>query len=254
MSNKVYNSNIVKTEAKSLEKKITIGGVDFDKLPSKAEMVRLLVEEATESAHSLAKGLLEDTQQKIAEVEKAALEEAERMKHEAYEQAYQEGYEQGFDEGFGEGYQEATEKVDEIYSAMMAEIGNILFEIEKERTDCLDAEEDRVKSFITKLAFKLIKRDLSYDPETFLELIKQSVASLEKKAEVKISLHPESAEKFEQIKDKVISSCPGLKNFSIEADASLDAGSFVLESNKERLDLRLDSQLDRVLDKILMGE
>ncbi len=250
MSNNVYNSNIVKTEAKSLEKKITIGGVDLGRLPSKAEMVRLLVEEATESAHFVAKNLLEDTQKKIIEVEKSAIEESERIKQEAY----QAGYEQGFDEGFIEGHQEATEKVDEVYSAMMAEIGSILFEIEKERTECLDAEEDRVKTFITKLAFKLIKRDLSYDPETFLELIKQSVASLEKKAEVNIRLHPESAAKFEEIKEKVVSSCPGLQTFSIEADASMDAGSFVLESNKESLDLRLDSQLDRVLDSILMGE
>ncbi len=240
-------SNIIKNGLKQFTSKVLVGGSDYSDLPSKAKYMRELVEEATEDAEKQAHEIVSEAELKASEMLAAAKAKVESIEAEAYQKAYEAGFQAGSEAGMTE----STAKADEIFSEMMRGIGEMLQELERLRTETLAREEERTVKFLAMLARKLIQRDLSYDPNTFYELIKQAIARLDNKVDVTIHLNPQSAVKLNELKSKLMAENPGLTTFNIVGEEKLAAGDVILESGQERQDLRIDSQVDELIKTLL---
>ncbi len=240
-------SNIYKDGLKEFNDRILVGGADYADLPSKAQYLREMIDEASEGASQEAQNIVANAQAQADEMIAAAQAQVDSIKEAARKEAYDDGFKAGSDAGLSE----ATAKADDIFSEMMRGTGEMLMELERARTETLAHEEERVVKFIIMLARKLIQRDLSYNPETFYEMIKQAITKLEHKVEITVYLNPSSAEKLNELKSKLIHEVPGLTTLNIIGEEKLAAGDVILESGQARQDLRIESQIDELIKTLL---
>lgn len=200
-----------------------------------------------------AKPVLDRAQLEAAEIVKEAKFNAEEIIKSAntevqniQDKAHQEGYEAGLSTG----REEAIQNTNQELKGIMTEAHSVLEAIKKERDECLESEEERVLEFISLLTKKLIFKELSYEPESIIPLIKEAIKTLDNKAEVNILINSQTAGKLNEIKESISTEIPGIESISVSGSDSLAKGDFILESNKERLDLRLESQIEKLLDTL----
>lgn len=227
---------VLREGVKLSNNKITIGsiidGKDYD--PNDKALSRAAAE---------AKKIIEDSQARAQKMKLALEKELGSIQEKAYQD--------GFQEGLKTGHQEAFDKTNAELKSVLVDGHNILQSIEKERTECLQEEDTRLMSFFTTLVKKVILRDLSFEPEKILALIKQAISSLDHKAEVNIIINDKTANKLNEIKESLKSELPGIQSLTVTGDNKLEAGDFIVESNQERLDIRLESQIDNLLDQLI---
>ncbi|MCE2928886.1 MAG: hypothetical protein LW817_04560, partial [Candidatus Caenarcaniphilales bacterium] len=166
-------------------------------------------------------------QEKVAEIEKDA-------------------YEKGYKDGQLQGIQEANSAIKNI----LIDCKSVLESIEKERKECLEDEEEKVYFTISNIAKQILKKDLELNPKLSLDFIKAAIDSLEHKLNISIYLEPNTASKINEVKSLILQDFPGLENLNIIGDSKLKAGDLIVESNREKLDLRLESQFEQLMKEI----
>ncbi len=238
-----FQSNIFKEGLKVADNKVLVGAVDLNDLPSKAKYIHLMLEEATEEAHKMAQAIIENAHHQADQMRQDTENSLEEIRTQARKEAYE--------EGFTAGTLDATAKADEIFSEILRTMGQSLQELERLRKETLEGEEERVVKLISLIAYKIIQRDLTYDPKSFYEMLRQAIANLDHKPEVSLYLHPQSAAKLKELKPQLLADNPGLETLNIIASKKLGPGELILESAQERRDLRLSSQINEALATLL---
>ena len=235
MSFKKQEPKIFKEGLKKSTNKIIIGGIPEEELPTKESLTSEYLIQAEKEARETATKIIVEAET-LAERLKADMDaQLETIK----EMAHQEGLRLGKEEGM--------RLINEEIGFLLKEASNVLDSIKKERDEIFLDEEKRVYEIISLIAKKLIYRDLSFEPSSMMEFIKESIAKLEQKQEINIFISPKTASKLNEIKAQIISESPGLESLNISGDINLGPGELIIESPKERLDLRLNSITDELL-------
>lgn len=240
---KKNQKNILKVDsesAKHAENKssIVIGGADLSSLKSKDDIIAERVAEATEIATEKAQEIISNARQQASKI----IENAESQREDIIFQAKEQGYQ--------DGQNTALQEVEKKFADQFSLIASILKDIEKERQESLEDQQERIEIIISKMAHKLIKRDLSIDKDLVLEYILSCIKALDNKSMINILCNPEQAEQLNKFKNKIEKELPGIESLTIVAEGKLDHGDLILESNRERLDFRIDSQFEEIASNI----
>jgi len=236
------NSKIFKSGLDT-NRKVLVGGNSFEDLPNKTKLLQELTAKARKAALEEANEIIKKAEIMAKELEHKTSHNIDELKEDAYTRSFEAGYQKGL--------LEAEEKMQIMLETKMRDFDNLITAFDKARQEILDHEEEQVMEFIQSLAKKILCRDLSYKAETMLELIKESIALLNDKAEVSILINPETAEELNKLKTKLIKDCPGLELLTVTADEQLDINDFILEAGKERLDVRAKARIDEIVDEVL---
>lgn len=231
---RIYKNSLKERSSTS----VVVGGADTSDLPSKQAIIDEKIAEAMEKTRIECQKIKEDAHEEAEEIIAMANGKASSIEKEA------------FAKGYEDGRQEGIKKINEELKTTLNDAQVVLEQIEKERKECLEDEENRVLGIISKISKKLLKRDLSLNNEMTLEFIKSGINSLSHRATVNIYVNPETAAKLNEIRESILEENPGIESLNISASKHLDFGDMILESNRERLDLRLDSQLEELLATI----
>lgn len=231
---RIYKNSLKERSSTS----VVVGGADTSDLPSKQAIIDEKIAEAMEKTRIECQKIKEDAHEEAEEIIAMANGKASSIEKEA------------FAKGYEDGRQEGIKKINEELKTTLNDAQVVLEQIEKERKECLEDEENRVLGIISKISKKLLKRDLSLNNEMTLEFIKSGINSLSHRATVNIYVNPETSAKLNEIRESILEENPGIESLNISASKHLDFGDMILESNRERLDLRLDSQLEELLATI----
>ncbi len=173
--------------------------------------------------------------EKLAEEKIAkALEEAENIK----KQAYEEGKKAGYQEGFRDGLEEGKEYVEKI-KGLVTELESVSHKVLKD-----------YKSWIVDAAFKIashiVRTELTTNKQIFLNMLEELVKQLEEESLITIYLNPEDMvtlrlstdlEEWAQIQGRAI---------RFKEDPNLSLGSCRLETDVELLDATLESCIEEL--------
>ena len=232
---------IFSNQLEPISNRVIIGGLEEDEflnLPTK----ELILQERQAEAEA-------EVQQYVNDTLVQAKQEAEAMiaKAKAEEQAIRDN---AYNEGFQKGEQEGRVAIENEYRILLEDAQKIIQAIEHEKREALEEEEEAMLEFIFKIAKKIIVKDLSFDKEPLLDLLRKSINYLDFKQEILVSLPSESAKALNDFKAEFTAEFPDLESLTITADQSLDNGDLIVESKKQRLDLRLDAQMETLLNDL----
>ena len=155
-----------------------------------------------------------------------------KLRREA-EQEVRAAYERGFREGEAAGTQRASERV----QGVIEKLGKTLDEIRGYRGRLRrEAEVDLLRLSLA-IARRVLRRELTVDPQALLGLVKAALEKLDSRESVKIRIHPQLAE--------MLSAQLGGENRLIEviSDPSLDLGGAIVDTSRGSFDASADTQL-----------
>lgn len=166
--------------------------------------------------------------------QQARIQELERELQERPRQAYQQGHQ----EGLAAGVQQANAKLEPV----MAKLAQSLLDLAGVRKrHLLEAEEDAVRLAIA-VARRVIRRELSVDPESLLGVVKAAFERVEARDVHRIRAHPEDVELLKRHLSQA-----GLPvRLEVLADPALERGGILFETARGSLDASVSSQLKEI--------
>ncbi len=163
-----------------------------------------------------------------------ALEEAENIKKQAYEDGRKAGYQEGFQEGLKAG-EEYVEK-----------IKNLISELESVSHRVLKDYKGWIVDAAFKIASHIVRTELTTNKQIFLDMLEELVKQLEEESLITIYLNPEDMvtlrlstdlEEWAQMQGKAI---------RFKEDPNLSLGSCRLETDVELLDATLENCIEEL--------
>ncbi len=201
------------------------------KLKKENDAARALLEDAKKQAEEL----LNEARLEAEEVLETARAEAAALREAAKREGFENGYEKGSKEAKGEAEEKSRKELETIR--------NILGKIGDERDAVIDSLEDEMIDLILEISRKVINVQLEKDDKTFVEMLKNALASFKRAGKLVIRVGPEEYE-------RLFSS--GVAEFLIDHETvratvteepHFNKGDCVLESDGETVNAGVDSQL-----------
>jgi flagellar assembly protein FliH len=212
-----------------------------------AEQMREDVERLKQEAARLLKGATA----KVKTMEEAAQAEAEALKAKAKEEGYQEGVSRGSEDGYEEGekkgeesglakHAEATARFEALFTAAIAE-----------KEAYFADREALIVELATRVAAKVIAREVDTRPDHITHLLRQAVRRLADRSKLVVTLHPDDLERVTQARADGALSFNGVKQLEFLADDKMVQGGLRIQSGGQTLDGALDSQLTELVRGLL---
>ena len=171
--------------------------------------------------------------QRIFELE-SRLRSVEREAQERAQAAFQEGSQQGD--------AAARRQISGQTDAMLQRMARTIEEISGLRQRGRHEAETDIVKLALAIARRILHRELTIDPEAILGLVKASLDKLDVRELHRIRVHPENAAQLEKHFDRM-----GLpRRLAVTADASLERGAAILDTDHGSLDASVETQLAEI--------
>lgn len=152
------------------------------------------------------------------------------------------GYKAGFESGLAEGrrqgeaaWQVKLEELDKRRQELITKDANLLRETEQEAQELALAVIERV-----------VNHKLRHDDQVLKSALRQVLAVAHGCREALLLVADEDFSEIWQQRNEWQKLLPGVKEFSVHADAKLTPGDLVLETNQGTIDARVDTVLEQV--------
>jgi flagellar assembly protein FliH len=219
--------------------------------PPKADPEALRQREEAEELKQQAGRLLKGAMAKAASLKEESEAEAERLKAKSKEEGYQEGFSRGSEDGYEEGekkgeesglakHAESTARFEALFSAALAE-----------KEAYFADREALLVELATRIAAKVIAREVDTRPDHITHLLRQAVRRLNDRNKLVVSLHPNDLELVTQARADGALSFNGVKQLEFLADDKMVQGGLRIQSAGQTLDAALDSQLAEIVRGLL---
>lgn len=114
------------------------------------------------------------------------------------------------------------------------------------------AEHDMV-TMAFHIARRIIGRAIELDPKVVTDIVGEVLVSARGREQIVVRVHPDDHEHVEAMRDDYVRSLDGIPVY-FEADAELERGGCVIETESGRIDARLDTQLEVLRQAVMDGE
>ena len=195
--------------------------------------------------------LLRGAEAKVKTMEAEAEAAAEALKAKAKEEGYQEGVSRGSEDGYEEGekkgeeaglakHAEATARFEALFTTALAE--KEAYFVDREAL---------IVELATRVAAKVIGREVDTRPDHITHLLRQAVRRLSDRSKLVVTLHPDDLERVSQARADGALSFNGVKQMEFLADDKMVQGGLRVQSGGQTLDATLDGQLTEIVRGLL---
>ncbi|GGA63105.1 flagellar assembly protein FliH [Ornithinibacillus halotolerans] len=197
----------------------------------------LQVEEAKKNLEALRmekEKLLKETNEEIEQ--KRSMWETEK------EELIKIAKEEGFYAGFSQGEKESKEQ----YQSLIDEANAIVLSAKRDYQQTVEKSEEAILQLAISVAEKIMKQELSNQPEAFLPIVKAAIAELKDQNELIVYVHPDNFEELIANKldlEKVVNQKATL---SIYMNENMQVGSCVIEHPFGKIDASIQTQLNKI--------
>jgi len=220
----------------------------LDKAPAAPELDPVALRQREEAAElrGQAARLLKDAQAKaatlLADAEVRAKEAAAKAKDAAVEEGTAQGSAVGYEAGKNKGLAEGLAQYTELLSRFQALLESVKAEKEAFFTD----REAMLVELATRVAAKVIHREVQTRPDHIENLLRQTVRLLSDKSKLLVTVHPDDLERVTRAQAEGKLDFQGLKQIEFLADDKMVVGGMRIASGHQTLDAALDSQLAEI--------
>ncbi|MCR4398808.1 MAG: FliH/SctL family protein [Firmicutes bacterium] len=157
---------------------------------------------------------------------------------------------EGFEAGRREGLLRAKKDAEEAARGMREEAARTLEEARAEALRTVRQAEPTIVKIALSVARKVIKREVTADPEIVLANVREALRSVGREESVTIKCSPAEVAVVHDARDGLRREFPGLGEIVVEEDGSVEPGGCVVATERGTVDARLDSQIGAVAEKI----
>ncbi len=176
----------------------------------------------------------EDQQARVLMTQQARIQELERE----LESRPREAYQRGFSEGQTAGMNQANTRVEPLVAKLAHSIQDL---VAVRKKHLLEAEEDTVRLAVA-VAHRVLRRELSVDPESLLGIIKAAFERVDAREILRVRLNPDEVPLLQRHL-----AGPGMPpRVELIPDSSLEHGSVIVETTRGSLDASVSSQLQEI--------
>ncbi|WP_138493979.1 FliH/SctL family protein [Paenibacillus pinistramenti] len=203
------------------------------------EFAERQIREASEEAQRL----LEESRQQI----QTWWEERRQQDEQLIEASKAEGFHQGYEEGRQQAEQELREQIDH----MMGEAQSILTEAQRHKEQIIQEAEPFVVTLSCEIARKIIERQLTIEPEFYLELIERNLARKREQGTLTLCVSPSQYSFVQAAKEELSLVIDSQAELLIIPDSSVKDHGCVIRSSFGSVDARIDTQLTEIKKELL---
>ena len=154
----------------------------------------------------------------------------------------------GYDEGYAQGRQEALAAGRQELQAQVAILQQLMQTLTAPFTELDEAVETELLSLALVVAQRVIRRELTTDPELVLSIIRESVALLPVASRrISLQMHPEDARLVREHLSVPIEE----GQWQIVEDAACARGSCIVSTDHARIDASIEQQVTRIAEAVL---
>jgi len=159
-------------------------------------------------------------------------------------------YERGFASGEKAGREFGLKQVE----ATQQLLARLLEELQSIRPTLMKNAEKEILQLALAVARHILRQEIRQNPERLLGSIRAAIQKLGQIETLVIHLHPQDLERLRKERNQVVEWIGKAQGLRMEADATLQPGECIVESNDHIVDLRIDSQLSVIEDTLLNTE
>jgi len=215
--------------------------------------------EAKGFAEGQAKGFAEGEAKGFAEGEAKGFSEGEvKGFAEGEAKGFSEGEAKGFSEGQAKGFTDGELAGKKIHDEELREyeaIHQLLLRLVEDMKDFTETviheSENDLLQIALSIAQKVLKKELSQDPEAILESIQEALSALSPAKTAILRIHPQDVEMITRKRPELLEAVKGVSILKIEPDPKLLPGDCIVETLNRIVDTRPEVQLAEIKKKLL---
>jgi type III secretion protein L len=133
----------------------------------------------------------------------------------------------------------------------LAEWNEVLASAVAGRRRLLESQESEIVRLSVRVARKIIGEELRTHPETIVSIVREALESVRRERMLTIQVHPDLADEVRSRLDRLEKLVGGGRQIQVIAEASVEPGGCIIESELGVIDARLETQL-RCLEEALL--
>jgi flagellar assembly protein FliH len=215
-----------------------------DPITEAEEKARAIEQSAKKNAYEVVERARWEADDMLNTAKEEAEKESNAIRDAAREQGHQEGFEKGKQDGFAQGEVEGKNS----YSALMTNLNSLMDNLTSERKK-LVAD---LQPMLVELVGEALKRCLGKEAENgtlVVEFVKEALAKAQDKVQLKLHLNPDDMAEIEAQK-KQLQLSVGVSEMELIADARVERGGCLLETEGGSVDVRLNTVVEQVKESL----
>lgn len=150
------------------------------------------------------------------------------------------------EEAYARGRREGIAATEETFEKTTQALASTLEELSRLRESLANNSRQDMLRLVMAVAEQIIRREIAADPAVVMTIIENALQSSVRADQYRIRINPDDLEKVNEKKPLFLASISGLKNLSIEADASVSAGGCRVDSDLGEVDATIETQLEAI--------
>ena len=172
---------------------------------------------------------------------------ADEREEQAYRKGFAEGKAAGLNDGENTGFERGIQKIEPLLSS----IKEALVQLNAIRKEAYLQIEKEVVELALAIAQKIICREIATDKETVVCVAKEALAKVDDPGKIKIKMNPSDLQFINETKYQLTSLIDDVNNISFEAEANIQSGGCIIETEVGEIDARIEKQLQAVKESFL---
>jgi len=148
--------------------------------------------------------------------------------------------EEAYERGLREGDSRAAQRMDEQVTTRIQQLGRSIEQLALHRGKVQREAEPELVRLSLAIARRILRRELSVDPEALLGLVKAGLERIESADVHRVRVHPEHASVLAGLLEGAA------RSVEILADPGLPVGALIFETSRGSLDTGLETQLKEI--------
>lgn len=197
--------------------------------------------------------------EQLAEAERKIAAEAAEEKRRGYSEGYAEGREKGKKDGLAEGVRQGQDEGRKQAAAenrrTVAELGRMIEEVEKAKTQILQNFEGDLQELAVTMARSILKKELEIDQKAMRSIIVGAMDTYRNQEWVRIYVSDHTASVLLKADGGIVKALKEISdNVKVVSSKGMDDGACIIELPDQVIDAGIGTQLKRMKDAIETAE
>jgi len=217
----------------------------FDPVVEAEEKAKTIEQNAKKSAYEV----VERARWEADDILNTAKEEAEREAGSIRETAKEEGHKEGFDNGRQDGFAQGEIEGKNSYSDLIKNLNGLMENLTTERKKIVAD----LQPLIVELVGEALKRCLNKEAENgnlIVGFVREALSKAQDKVHLTLHLNPDDMAEIEAQK-KQLQLTVGVGEMELIADARVERGGCLLETEGGSIDVRLNSVVEQIKESLI---
>ena len=173
------------------------------------------------------------------------------LRRQAWTEAFRKGLKEGHAEGYAAGHASGREQGKQAVDDIAARLHRIVRQLAEPLAEVDDGVVEAVSELALRIARQLVGRELRTAPEEVVAVVREALQHLPVSPRVaRIRLHPEDV----PLVEAGLPAADSERAWRLVADAALQRGDCVVETEVSRIDATLDARLAGIAAHLLDGQ